>query len=139
MIICNYIGVFPTLVDKNIVGLVTIALGALRDLACGNSLNRQSIANFTIHGVYADNTPINSGIDIISFFVKRYHGVSCESIISLPNYVDKELVNVCKDHNGDKPTERGKLELKMMTAAIGVIRNATHNTRKTMKHFINIV
>ena len=121
--------------EKEIMKLVIIALGALRDLSCGNSLNRQSIGNFTINNFYGDNTSLSSGIGIISFFVERYHGQSWETILCVPNSLSVEQVNICTDSNNDEPTERGKLELRMMTAAIGVIRNATHSTRANCEAF----
>ncbi len=100
---------------KEILELVIVALMALRDLACGNSLNRLSIGNFTIlKSCGDDSTSADTGIGIISYFIERYHEQSYTEILSLP------------DDGGEEPTERGRLELKVLTCVVGVVRNITH-------------
>lgn len=114
---------------KEILELVITALGALRDLACGNSLNRLSIGNFTImKSCGDDSTSDDTGIGIISYFIERYHGKSYNEVLRLPNTVGEKMFNN-SDDGSEEPTERGRLELKVLTSALGVVRNITHSTK----------
>jgi hypothetical protein len=60
--------------NELVVDLATCILGALRDLACGSSLNRHAIG-------YFNNTSCQ-GMEIIASFVQRKHLVSWEDIMS---------------------------------------------------------
>jgi hypothetical protein len=79
--------------------LANVTLGALRDLACGNAVNRLLIGKFKSLSDVAD------GIDVISEFIRPFNQ-------SYHTYW------------GDIPP----LQLKVLTSALGVIRNITHST-----------
>ena len=79
--------------------LTNITLGSLRDLACGNAANRLQIGSFT------SSYDMTDGIDILTQFIKSFHQVS---------------------HNDWKTI--APLKLKVLTSALGVIRNITHST-----------
>lgn len=79
--------------------LANITLGSLRDLACGDAANRLQIGSFTSSNDIAD------GIDILTQFIKSFHQVS---------HNDWETI--------------AQLKLKVLTSALGVIRNITHST-----------
>ncbi len=96
-------------------GLTIAVLGALRDLACGNAQNRLQIGQFQQDNDKAEeecqfktSESQMSGIDILSYFIKKYDS-------PLHYYSWEEISG-------------SKLELKTMTNALGVIRNISHST-----------
>ena len=90
--------------------LVNVTLGALRDLACGNAPNRIQIGQYkhpssdstTSSTSSTSQTSTTSGIEIISYFIKRHAHQTWKDI--------------------------SKMELRSMTNALGVVRNITHST-----------
>eukprot|EP00551_Chaetoceros_affinis_P009176 CAMPEP_0203680302 /NCGR_PEP_ID=MMETSP0090-20130426/38727_1 /ASSEMBLY_ACC=CAM_ASM_001088 /TAXON_ID=426623 /ORGANISM="Chaetoceros affinis, Strain CCMP159" /LENGTH=390 /DNA_ID=CAMNT_0050548313 /DNA_START=43 /DNA_END=1215 /DNA_ORIENTATION=- len=116
----------PIRVNEEIFDLVIASLGALRDLACGSAMNRLCIGSFSVIKNHSrSNIGIRSGIDLITFFIKRYHHLSWNDIICL-----EELNNMkANDKDRSQQTARGKLELKVLTSTTGVIRNISHSNR----------
>jgi hypothetical protein len=94
--------------------LASTGLAALRDLACGSMSNRTAIGTFQlVDDDNGDNDEtgtggVTTGIDILASFVDRYQFVTWEHILSL---------------------EDSRLELRVLTNAIGAIRNVAHSHR----------
>ena len=117
-------------VDQATVALASACLGAIRDLACGNASNRAAVSEY-VHPVTlccdkcsscACSNQNQNGSQILASYVRRYHEMKWEEIISLA--VDDSLCNTdC--------TSRGRKELRLFTDATGAIRNASHSTPKT--------
>ena len=96
--------------------LANVTLGALRDLACGNASNRlqigqyehkegQDVSSKSTTAIMDQSTleiPSKNGIEIISYFITRYNHKRWDQI--------------------------PKLELRLFTNALGVVRNITHST-----------
>ena len=120
--------------------LAICALGALRDLACGSNMNRLAIGNFVVGDSQLlidekDSSRICTGIDIVSYFIKKNHKKSWTAILHLSNTRDNDVGDCVSTR---EPTDRGKLELKMMTAAVGVVRNITHSTRSNCEALFSL-
>mmetsp|Transcript_17353 Transcript_17353/g.20075 ORF Transcript_17353/g.20075 Transcript_17353/m.20075 type:complete len:455 (+) Transcript_17353:155-1519(+) len=111
---------FDDTVFDSVIELSIGSLGALRDLACGNAINRATIGSFKINQ-YRNKVEIESGLHIVSFFIKRNHHVLWNDILCSKTSEDQDTTR--------QPTARGKLELKLLTAATGVVRNITHSTQ----------
>ena len=153
MLICNHTPKYSIVIeDKELIKLIIVALGksiifvsislstcnycsttlsryegALRDLACGNASNRLAIGNFVPER--SDKNDLDSGIDIIAFFIHRYHGQCWESILCTTKPDSSHDPTKLQNRLSYEPTERGKLHLKILTAAVGVFRNITHGTK----------
>jgi hypothetical protein len=94
-----------------IIDLATTALGALRDLACGNASNRCAIGSFYYAPPQSTSLPLN-GMQIIAWFIQRHHLVPWEHVTFFP-----------------QDSRSYSKELRMLTTAIAVIRNTTHSNR----------
>lgn len=109
--------------DQATVALASTCLGAVRDLACGNASNRAAISEYLYTTKCCSdncNTCSNqsqSGSQVLASYVRRYHEVKWEDIISLLDVGSSSL--------------RGRKELRLFTDATGAIRNASHSTPKT--------
>ena len=106
--------------DQSAIALASASLGAVRDMACGNSSNRAAIAEYrTILLSYgsSDEETTVTGPQILASYVKRYHLRQWEDILHL---------------EGDSGRDgRGRKELRLLTDATGAIRNSSHSTPKT--------
>ncbi len=128
ILICDFIdpaGDFSLRINNEILELIIASLGALRDLACGSAMNRLCIGSYTVRKYTTSKMRIRSGIDIIVFFIKKYHSVSWNEILFLEDFEGKHV----DDKDEFQQTRRGKLELKILTLTTGVVRNITHSTR----------
>jgi hypothetical protein len=150
--------VLPTgpIAASSSIELVIVALGALRDLACGSALNREAIYEFSYFGCNNNNNnvpPINiatqhmnldgdsshdvpsgcGGIEILVAFIRRYHLQSWQSILSMPEWENTKMSPLDGSHEKmalktTTITHRGQRELRLLTNAAGVIRNVSHST-----------
>jgi len=82
-----------SVVYESAVQITSSSFASLRDLACGNALNRTAIGSF--------DTENSNGIQIIVWYIQR-----------------------CLTINN---TAMNKMELRLFTNALGVIRNITHS------------
>ena len=135
--------------DESVLDLAIICICALRDLACGSAMNRAAILNFS--SSYNRSEMINlpthqhnytchdsmSGVQIISYFIRRYHGLTWEDILSIPISSKEQPSNDENLEHHKMTTERGKKELRLLTNIAGVIRNATHATKNNCIAFHN--
>ncbi|KAL7435745.1 hypothetical protein ACHAXH_003359 [Discostella pseudostelligera] len=103
-------------------------LGALRDLACGSALNRSAILEWTppCQPQYRE-FGVENGVLVLSAYVKRYDQWTWEEILSLKRRV------------GDTSStqDRGKKEMRLLTNALGAVRNASHSTPDVCQAFYN--
>lgn len=112
-----------TMLDQAAVALASACLGSIRDLACGNSSNREDISEYKTESEISpfsctsDDPTTVTGPEILASYIKRYHLLHWEDILHLQND------NGCN--------ERGKRELRLLTDATGAIRNSSHSTPKT--------
>ena len=123
MIIKSYLRKIDEETDENVINLIVFALGALRDLACGDAINRSIIGDFSFHG---EDVDCQSGLELIVYFIQRYHNLCWKNIMMIPEQ--------CNDQHFQNDDDvitlaHGRLELKILTSAAGVIRNITHSTR----------
>jgi hypothetical protein len=113
--------------------LTNSCLGALRDLSCGSSLSRSAILDwttpFTISLHYTCNgekrLQVHNGIHLICAYMLRYHKLRWDDVLSL-----NECNSVTTNDSTTliSVTERGKKELRLLTNALGAIRNTSHST-----------
>jgi len=136
-----------------VLDLISQILRALRDLSCGLAENRYSVGAFVLEISTATSI---SGIDILTSLIHRYHGISWRSILSwdyelkicsssfspekiihansVRDTTSKNKLQESYTENNLSPItqpscDRGKREMHLLTAAIGVLRNITHSTR----------
>ncbi|KAL9183697.1 hypothetical protein ACHAXT_004553 [Thalassiosira profunda] len=108
--------------------LATSCLGSLRDLACGSAANRAAILAWSPSPAEKnDSHAIENGVHLLSAYVQRYDQCRWEQILSLKEMGSDTSGNAIA---ADAPTqtERGKKELRLLTNALGVVRNASHST-----------
>ncbi len=111
------------------------ALGSLRDLACGSALNRAAFLSWepppsqSLNGMLIEN-----GVHVLVAFIKRYDGLSWEDILSLDNSTNYSRL---EHASGGDPiyTARGKKEIRILTNALGAIRNSSHSTADVCQSF----
>lgn len=145
--LCNHRSSFKTIAINALhnasLGLAVASLGSLRDLACGSAANRVVILDwippYTIKVTNGCNESgyslVANGIDMISSYVLRYHNLQWEEILSI-----KERNDTIQQSKGDAAivplcTERGRKELRLLTNALGVVRNASHSTPDNCQAF----
>lgn len=108
--------------------LANSCLGALRDLACGSALNRSAILGWNPPSqTQAIEHGVENGVHVLSAYVKRYDQWTWEEILSL------------KQRIGDTSStqDRGKKEMRLLTNALGAVRNASHSTPDVCQEFYN--
>ena len=111
--------------------LANSCVGALRDLACGSASNRAAILGWTplISHQRVDNYyEVENGVHVMSTYVKRYDKLTWEEILALKQRAP-ELTTSTHD--------RGKKELRLLTNALGAVRNASHSTPDVCQEFFN--
>lgn len=110
--------------------LAIASLGSLRDLACGSALNRAAFLVWKPPTVplLQPSIRIDNGVHVLVACIKRYDGFSWEHIL----YLDAPTT----DNASDGPyTVRGKKEIRLLTNALGVIRNSSHSTADVCQEF----
>ena len=111
--------------DMTTLDLAITCLGSLRDLACGSAENRSAILSWIPppnNNFAHDQYKIENGVHVICAYINRYHQMTWENIMSLKQRGSAESSNTTLY------TERGKKELRLLTNALGVIRNSSHST-----------
>ena len=111
------------------IDLANSCLGALRDLACGSALNRAAILRWapSFQDQCVDKTVVN-GVHVLSAYVKRYDQCTWEEILSLKQRIVSETTSA---------HDRGKKEIRLLTNALGAVRNASHSTPDVCQEFFN--
>ncbi|KAL3791165.1 hypothetical protein ACHAWO_013596 [Cyclotella atomus] len=118
--------------------LTILCMGALRDLSCGSALSRSAILEWTPPRVlsfeYICNgeqcLKVQNGIHILCAYVLRYHELNWQDILMLSG---------CSvtDTTAHQTSERGKKELRLLTNALGAIRNTSHSTPENCQAFFD--
>ncbi|KAL7531168.1 hypothetical protein ACHAWF_003651 [Thalassiosira exigua] len=130
---------FPVIVanelEKASLDLAISCLGSLRDLSCGSALNRAAVLAWAPPPpIQQDANSKENGAHILSAYVKRYDRWKWESIVSIRE----------RDSTSDGPmatcgsnsyANRGKKELRLLTNALGAIRNTSHSTTDVCQEF----
>lgn len=133
--------VFLNALHSSAIDLAIVCLGALRDLSCGSAMSRSAILDwkppFNLDFKYRCNGKkclyIKNGIHLLCGYMVRYHDLSWEEVMSL-KYITSGPVS-------DVPTmlssitDRGKRELRLLTNALGAIRNTSHSTPDNCQEF----
>ena len=111
-----------------IIELASVALGSLRDLACGSALNRANFLSWEPPTLQTFNgTQLQNGTHVLVAYVQRYMRLNWEDILHLDESMTKR--------KGIEYTKRGRKELRMLTNALGVIRNSSHSTADVCQSF----
>jgi hypothetical protein len=122
----SFDGIVANEFDMTALDLATSCLGSLRDLSCGSALNRAAILAWTPPSS-CKAARIENGVHLLSNYVKRYDQWKWEEILSLeqigPDTLNDGAANECA-----ASTHRGKKELRLLTNALGAIRNTSHST-----------
>lgn len=106
------------------IDLANSCLGALRDLACGSASNRVAILEWRPSFQHqCGDSVVENGAHILSAYVKRYHQWTWEEILSLKPRVSDQ--------------DRGKKEMRLLTNALGAVRNASHSAPDVCQEFFN--
>lgn len=119
--------------DMTTLDLATTCLGSLRDLACGSAENRSAILSWIPppnNSFDNDQCIIENGVHVICAYINRYHQMKWEDIISLKQ-------RGLTDSSTTLHTDRGKKELRLLTNALGVIRNSSHSTPDICQAYFN--
>jgi len=122
-------------VSSIVLEVASTCLAALRDLACGSMTNRSVIGethHTTIQKEAKTTHSFTSGIEILAFFIHRLHKVSWERILVLPVAPVRPSDNdweVALAQPPPQPPPQHRLELRLLTNAIGVLRNVAHSHR----------
>ena len=128
----NYDEIIMNEFDMTALDLATACLGSLRDLACGSAANRAAILSW-IPPSRSDITCIENGVHVVCAYIKRYDQWKWEEIITLKQRGESIKIGTATDST--TYTERGKRELRLLTNALGVVRNATHSTPDICQEF----
>ena len=124
---------FDGIVMNTTLDLATASLGSLRDLACGSALNRSAILSWE-PPTRCDNAHcIENGVHLICAYVKRYDKLRGEEILSL----QQRYMNTTATADPTAYTDRGRRELRLLTNALGVVRNVTHSTADVCQECFN--
>ncbi|KAL3806946.1 hypothetical protein ACHAXA_002230 [Cyclostephanos tholiformis] len=112
--------------DMTALELATSCLGSLRDLSCGSALNRAAILAWTPQSP-CKVAFIENGVQLLNSYVKRYDQWKWEEILSLQQRrPDKHIAEFATECASS--TDRGKKELRLLTNALGTVRNSSHST-----------
>eukprot|EP00581_Thalassiosira_minuscula_P011085 CAMPEP_0183717896 /NCGR_PEP_ID=MMETSP0737-20130205/11331_1 /TAXON_ID=385413 /ORGANISM="Thalassiosira miniscula, Strain CCMP1093" /LENGTH=511 /DNA_ID=CAMNT_0025947373 /DNA_START=161 /DNA_END=1692 /DNA_ORIENTATION=+ len=119
-------------VDMTAIDLATSCLGSLRDLSCGSALNRAAVLAWMPPSTtnQCDTSCLENGVHALSAYVKRYDQWKWEDILHLHGE------KVCKN-DSTMYTDLGKKELRLLTNALGAIRNTSHSTPDVCQEFFN--
>ena len=121
--------------DMTTLDLATTCLGSLRDLACGSAENRSAILSWIPppnNSFDNDQCIIENGVHVICAYINRYHQMKWEDIMSSKQRELTESFNASSLY-----TDRGKKELRLLTNALGVIRNSSHSTPDVCQAYFN--
>mmetsp|Transcript_12693 Transcript_12693/g.22839 ORF Transcript_12693/g.22839 Transcript_12693/m.22839 type:complete len:493 (-) Transcript_12693:30-1508(-) len=133
----SFDGIVMNQLDMTALDLAISCLGSLRDLACGSALNRAALLEWTHPSTTQYGTHcIENGVHILSAYVKRYDQWKWEDILSLNEQVSNRNSNATAIDSTEN-TDRGKKELRLLTNALGTIRNASHSTPDVCQEFFN--
>ena len=128
-------GILVNEFDMTALDLATSCLGSLRDLSCGSAFNRAAVLAWTPPSL-CRAACIENGVHLLSNYVNRYDRWRWEEIISLEQRgLDTRSAgpaNECTAY-----TDRGKKELRLLTNALGVIRNTSHSTPDVCQEMFN--
>mmetsp|Transcript_33765 Transcript_33765/g.68713 ORF Transcript_33765/g.68713 Transcript_33765/m.68713 type:complete len:457 (-) Transcript_33765:3640-5010(-) len=115
------------------IDLASVALGSLRDLACGSALNRAAFLSWEPPASQTFNSRmvIENGVHVLVTYIQRYDGLSWEDILYLDDYTNTARE---KDATG-MYTARGRKEIRILTNALGAIRNSSHSTADVCQSF----
>jgi len=115
------------------IDLASVALGSLRDLACGSALNRAAFLSWEppASQTFNNRMVIENGVHVLVTYIQRYDGLSWEDILYLDDYTNTTRE---KDATGIY-TARGRKEIRMLTNALGAIRNSSHSTAYICQSF----
>ena len=119
-------GILMNEFDMTVLDLATSCLGSLRDLSCGSAFNRAAVLAWTPSPCRA--ACIENGVHLLSNYVNRYDRWRWEEILSL----EQRGLDTCA-----ASTDRGKKELRLLTNALGVIRNTSHSTPDVCQEMFN--
>jgi len=110
--------------------LAIASLGSLRDLACGSALNRAAFLVWKPPPppLLQHSSRIENGVHVLVASIKRYDGFSWERIL----YLDAPAT---VNNSDGMYTVRGKKEIRLLTNALGVIRNSSHSTADVCQEF----
>lgn len=116
--------------------LTNLCMGAVRDLSCGSALSRSAILEWAppriLNFEYKCNgqqyLEVRNGIHILCAYVLRYHELHWQDILMLCSSTDATTNNI---------TERGKKEVRLLTNALGAIRNTSHSTPDNCQAFFD--
>ncbi|KAL3783003.1 hypothetical protein ACHAW5_009100 [Stephanodiscus triporus] len=122
----SFDGIVANEFDMTALDLATSCLGSLRDLSCGSASNRAAVLAWTPPSS-CKAACIENGVHLLSNYVKRYDQWKWEEILALeqrgPDTRNSGAANECV-----ASTHRGKKELRLLTNALGAIRNTSHST-----------
>jgi len=128
-------GILVNEFDMTVLDLATSCLGSLRDLSCGSAFNRAAVL------AWSPPSPcraacIENGVHLLSNYVKRYDRWRWEEILSLEQRgLDTRSAGPANECAAS--TDRGKKELRLLTNALGVIRNTSHSTPDVCQEMFN--
>ena len=113
--------------DDSALDLAISALGGVRDLACGSAGNRAAILQWRP----PDGTGgVRNGAELLGACVRRYHGIEWKDIVLGLRFGGEE-----ESAQGASCTRRGVKELRLLTNALGCIRNSSHSTADVCQAF----
>jgi len=120
-------------IHSTAIDLAIASLGSLRDLACGSALNRAAFLSWkpppsqSFNGIIIEN-----GVHVLVAYIKRYDGLSWQDILGLENSSPQ-----LEDASGESVyyTARGRKEIRLLTNALGAIRNSSHSTVDVCRAF----
>ncbi|KAL7460624.1 hypothetical protein ACHAXS_001068 [Conticribra weissflogii] len=137
--------------DSAALDLAIGCMGTLRDLSCGSALSRAAILEWNplVGGpevsLYSTSMQriIKNGIHLIGSYVERYDKWSWEEILSIHGreILLKRHHSVSDSFMSENETQqsmvRGKKEMRLLTNALGAIRNTSHSTPDNCEEFFN--
>lgn len=121
--------------DMTAIDLAVSCLGSLRDLSCGSASNRAAVLSW-VPPSPAQYESIENGVHLLSSFVKRYHKCKWEDILCLRERGSDTKTPVAAI-DSTTYTDRGKKELRLLTNALGAIRNTSHSMPDGCQEFFN--
>ncbi|KAL7539871.1 LOW QUALITY PROTEIN: hypothetical protein ACHAWF_006530 [Thalassiosira exigua] len=107
----------------------------LRDLTCGSALNQAAaIVWAPPPPMQQDANSTENGVYILSAYEKWYDRWKWENIVSIreQDLISDGPMATCVSNSY---TNRGKKELRLLTNALGVIRNISHSTPDVCQEF----
>jgi len=114
--------------DDHIYELLIGSLGALRDLSCGNSLHRQAMGDL-VHHDNGNHQIFQNGMEMIAFFIQRKRLIPWRDMVDMCPMMNPSFSLPSSTSSCTSTSTKNK-ELKLFTAACGVIRNTTHSNRR---------